>query len=354
MQRHDGWPRAADNTSVRGRKHKHMNAARVVSHVVMLAPLLWAATLLLVAASACAEEGGGGELVFQTGFEGTCQVVSSRGGSDKITGVDTTLAECSDWEKDIEQKACAGPVYINYTGGDPSKRFAKIIPEPGNPDNKVLWYWLDDTYLASENTVKGRVQVDLYRIRGGWREFYQSVRVFLHPDFNVLKDFPQRIRWLTISEFWNNEWWVKDEPYGFRITLGIGKSVAGPGELEFILDAQDAGMKQVWKADAPRVRVPVGQWFTMEYYVKEGDKGHGRFWMAITPESKPRQVVFDVTNYTHNTHDPAPNGFTGYNPMKLYTSKELVAFMRSQGKTLQIYWDDLKIWTGKTPTPDAQ
>lgn len=47
------------------------------------------------------------------------------------------------------------------------------------------------------------------------------------------------------------------------------------------------------------------------------------------------------------TKDPAPNGFTGYNPMKLYTSKELVSYVKSQGKTLQIYWDDFKLWTNK-------
>jgi len=56
-----------------------------------------------------------------------------------------------------------------------------------------------------------------------------------------------------------------------------------------------------------------------------------------------------VTNFTHMTKDPAPNGLTGYNPMKLYTSKELVSYVKSQGKTLQIYWDDFKLWTNKRP-----
>ena len=71
--------------------------------------------------------------------------------------------------------------------------------------------------------------------------------------------------------------------------------------------------------------------------------------MAITPEGEPKQVVFDVADFTHNTTDPVPNGFTGYNPMKLYTSKEVVAFMKSQGKTLQLYWDDFKLWKNKRP-----
>jgi len=60
-------------------------------------------------------------------------------------------------------------------------------------------------------------------------------------------------------------------------------------------------------------------------------------------------VVFDIHNFTHNTTDPSPNGVTGFNPMKLYTSKELVAHVKSKGKTLQVYWDDFKLWKNKRP-----
>ena len=71
--------------------------------------------------------------------------------------------------------------------------------------------------------------------------------------------------------------------------------------------------------------------------------------MTIQPDGEAEQTVFDVTNYTHNTTDPAPNGVTGYNPMKLYTSKEVVGFMKERGKMLQIYWDDFKLWRDGKP-----
>jgi len=87
----------------------------------------------------------------------------------------------------------------------------------------------------------------------------------------------------------------------------------------------------------------------MDYYFKEGSRDTGRFYLAITPEGEPRQTVFDITNFTHNTRDPSPNGMTGYSPLKLYTSKEIVAFMKSKGKALQIYWDDFKVWKNKKP-----
>ena len=266
---------------------------------------------------------------------------------DDIAGVDNTLSEKNDWQKDLDQNPAAGRFMIEYTGGDSSKRHATIIPEPANPKNKVLAFWLNDYWVASENQEKARVQASLYNIKNGLKEFHQSVRVFLREDFNTLKSYPGKIGWLTISEFWNNEWWVKTEKYGFRITLGIGKPTSGAGELYFILNAENAGQKEVWNANndqKQKVKVPVGKWFTMQYYYKEGDKQTGRFYMDIQPDGESKQVVFDVTNYTHNTSDPNPNGVTGYNPMKLYTSKQVVSFMKSKGKTLQIYWDDFKLW----------
>jgi hypothetical protein len=275
-------------------------------------------------------------------------VIPIENGNHKIVGKDSKL-KFSDWEADVENRAKAKKVTVNYTGGDSTKRYAKIVKDPTNPKNNVLLFWLNEPYLASENQEKARVQVDLYGIEGGYKEFYQSVRVFLHSDFNTLKNYPKKIGWLTISEFWNNEWWVAGEKFGFRITLGIGKPAGENNDLHFILNAENPGQKEVWNGDNPSVKVPIGKWFTMDYYVKEGNNETGRFYMAITPDGGKKQVVFDVKNYTHMTQDPAPNGFSGYNPMKLYTSKELVNFMKSQGKTLQVYWDDFKLWTNKQP-----
>jgi hypothetical protein len=296
-----------------------------------------------------------GKLVFQTGFEGTSALITDSKNIpsfitpgyviDDIVGVDSTLREKNNWEKDLDNNPDGGQFLIEYTGGDTTQRFVKIIPEPGNPKNHVLQFWLNDSWHASEGQQKARIQTDIYGIKKGFKEIYQTQRVFLTEDFNVLKTYPGKFGWLTISEFWNNEWWVKDEQYGFRTTLGIEKPKEGESDLYFKLDAENAGQKQVWNAgDQPKVKLPIGKWFTMEYYLKEGNKETGRFYMTITPDGERKQVVFDVTNFTHNTFDPAPNGFTGWSPQKLYTSKEVVGFVKSKGKTLQIYWDDFKLW----------
>ncbi|MDR6562310.1 MULTISPECIES: hypothetical protein [unclassified Arcicella] len=291
-----------------------------------------------------------GELVFQSGFEGSTKVVQDLNTNDygapyeHIEGRDNTLTSKNDWSNDWATILKGNSMQIQYTGGDATKRFAKVIPEPKNLANHVLQFWLDDAWLASENQEKARIQANLYGIKSGFKEYSQSVRVFLTDDFNVLKNYPQKISWLTISEFWNNEWWVKDEKYGFRISLGIGKPTAQSSDLNFILNAENNGQIEVWNANNTNVKVPIGKWFTMNYYIKEGNKENGRFVISITPDGEQTQTVADVTNFTHNTTDLNPNGITGYNPLKLYTSKDVVHFVKSKGKTLQIYWDDFKLW----------
>lgn len=294
------------------------------------------------------------QLLFQSGFEGTSTVVED-GGNDigvpyeRLTGIDNTLTTKNSWTTDWTGVTSNAKMQVQYTGGDAAKRFAKVVTDPTNANNKVLQFWLNDSWVADGGALKSRVQTNLYGIVGGFKEFYQSVRVFLPTDFNELRTYPSKITWCTLSEFWNNEWWVTNEPYGFRVSLGIGKPTAATSDLNFILNAENAGQIEVWNGDNTNIKVPIGKWFKMDYYYKEGNAQTGRFWMSITPDGEPTKVVFDIRNFTHNTYDPAPNGVTGYNPLKLYTAKEHVSYVKARGKTLQVYWDDYKLWKNKTP-----
>lgn len=42
-------------------------------------------------------------------------------------------------------------------------------------------------------------------------------------------------------------------------------------------------------------------------------------------------MIFDITNFTQNSTDTGPDGVTHFNPMKMYTSKELIAYLKQQG-----------------------
>jgi hypothetical protein len=297
------------------------------------------------------------ELIFQSGFEPGSKIKHGNNpftGDDDILGRDNSIPPPNDWVDDLDNSKKIGRFNLQYQGGDTTQRYARIIREPGNPDNHVLHFWLNEPNVGG---TKGRIQANVYGAEKGMKEFYQSVRMFLPEDFLTVRKFPEKITWMTIFEFWNNITWNQSVPYRFRITLGIGKPVDWESDLCFILDGQDCELFKdnsqkyttLWKEVNQNVKVPIGKWFTIDYYYKEGDAQTGRFWMAIQPEGGERQVVFDVKNYTHNSGDKNPDGVTDFNPLKLYTSKKLIDFMRSNGKTLQIYWDDFKLWEGKTP-----
>lgn len=293
-----------------------------------------------------------GVLIFQSGFEQDSKVIAKGSDSD-IIGIDKSFTSNNDWVNDLDNHPEIGDFNLQYQGGDSTMRFAKIIAEPNNPSNHVLHFWLDKPNVQGS---KGRIQANLYNSKG-LKEFYQSERIFLHDDLNTVRTFPDKISWLTIAEFWNNITWSQNTPYGFRITLGIGKPVATENDLYFILDGQDCELfadnsqkyTTLWKETNQNVKVPIGKWFTLEYYYKEGDSNNGRFYMTIQPDGGKKEVIYDLTRITHNSKDTNPDGVTDFNPMKMYTSKKLIDYMTSQNKTLQMYWDDFKLWKDRRP-----
>jgi hypothetical protein len=264
--------------------------------------------------TACAQEKkselANGTLIFQSGFEPESMVIAKGSDSD-IIGKDQSFADHNDWVNDFDNHPDIGNFNLQYQGGDSTMRFAKIIPEPGNPANHVLQFWLDKPNVGGS---KGRIQGNIYGNKG-MKEFYQSVRIFLPNDFNTVRTFPDKISWLTIAEFWNNVTWNQNVPYGFRITLGIGKPITTESDLFFILDGQDCELfaddsqkyTTLWSETNQKVKIPIGQWFTLEYYYKEGDASNGKFYMTIQPDGGKKEIIYDLTKITHNTKDPTLN-----------------------------------------------
>jgi len=285
-------------------------------------------------------------LVFQSGFEGNTKIVSYGTSTDKdIIGSDPDLPTSS-W--DNLQSNEIKSIYINYSGGDSTKRYARIVADPVNANNNVLNFCLKNYWLTTDAQEKGRIQLELYSIQPGYKEFYQSVRTYFSTDFNALKIYQDSIGWLTLGEFWNNEWWG-NKPNGFRISVNIHKDSGYGKNLYFAITAEDSGFIDIWNVVNKNIAISIGNWSTIEYYFREGNKDTGRFYMAITPDGGTKQIICDVTGFTHGTKDTAPDGLTGYNPMKLYTSKQILSYLNSLGRPLNIYWDDLKLWKNKRP-----
>jgi hypothetical protein len=280
------------------------------------------------------------ELIFHSGFE-PLSTETFFGGD--IIGRDNSISPPNDWVNDLETHPNIGDLGIYFEGGNSSMRFARIVEDPTNSNNQILHYWLNQPNVGG---TKGRIQVEIYG-NNDLVELSQKVRLYLPNDWNIIKNAEgRRFNWLTIMEFWNNAGWT-DEDYPFRLTLQIHKNEADSTQLTFYL-AADTRPESTWETlydeRNTSFSIPVEQWMTLEFYYKEGNASNGRFTFAVTPDGGVKQTIFDITDFTHHPSDPSPDGLTDYNPMKLYTSKTLIDYVRDNGGVLQMYWDDFEIW----------
>jgi hypothetical protein len=290
------------------------------------------------------------ELIFQSGFEP--ETVGAPADAVEIfAGNDGSKPTLSNWDE-FNNHENIGSFNIQYEGGNPNQRFAKIVKDPSDAANNVLQFWLDSANVQNDlnEYYKGRIQANVYK-NTGLTEIYIKVRMYFHPDFNKLKVADPTNDWLTLFEFWNNGPWL-DPDNPFRITINLQKTETGTVEdLYFGVHGQvritDKKWENVWDNVNKSFGVPIGSWLTAEIYFKEGDQSNGLFKFVITPESGTPVTIFDVVNYTHHPNGPDADGLTEFNPMKLYTSKGVIDFMRSQNGTLQIYWDDFELWKNK-------
>jgi hypothetical protein len=246
-----------------------------------------------------------------------------------------------------------GILRLQFQGGTRDQRSAMVIPDPtiSTGTNQVLRFWLREANVASGSNAaptKGRIQMNMYDMPPS-REVYMRTRLYISDGFRALNKFPRSFDFLTLSEWWNNASWT-GQAYPFRISVNITKPTAAVGSglyFKVRADAMPAAGgawgDALWEQVNRTINVPVGHWVTLEYHFREGDARTGRFFMAITPEGGARQVIFDIQGVTHHPNDPAPDGITHINPLKLYTAKVLIDQVHVAADAMRLYWDDLTL-----------
>jgi hypothetical protein len=290
------------------------------------------------------------QLIFQTGFEGT-QILERSSNTDKFSGSDSILY--SDWES-FENNEIIGDIWINYEDGDYSQRIANIEPDSEDTTNNVLRFTIVEPHIKEGDHMKGRVNT----IMSGnkcFKEIFQTISLKLHDDLACLETWDETFDWLTLFEFWNNSA-LHNESKRFRVSVGLVKSEAvSGGKLYFHVSATEwktTHWNCVWKETNENIPVVFGEWQQIELYLKEGNADEGRFYMALISETNERQIVFDITGFTHHPKEKYPDGFTDFNPQKLYTGEDLINYMNENGKTLSVFWDNWALYINKRPIQD--
>ena len=316
-----------------------------------MAPIPKFLTLALILAGLCPEPGFSAppEILFQSGFEPDSRIVPLSAQFDDIIGIDHAFKYRNDWQKDLEQNPKVGAFRIQYESGTVSDRFARIIPDPDNNANHVLHFWLKHAAIPQKYFDKGRIQAQIYGLNPPqpFKELFYKVRLKLHEDMQTLESYPNKIPWLTLMEFWNDP---VGSPFPFRISLGLIKAANQDSKqpLHFQASAQnyvDGKFADIWQYNAPQYSLTYGTWISLELYYKQGNQDNGQMRFILTTEDGRRQTLFDINNWTHNTHNSKPRGLTNFHPMKLYTSDALIDHVRWNGGVMQIFWDDFELWS---------
>lgn len=312
-----------------------------------------------------------GDLLFHTGFEKDTEIAMDDKGRFRFTGADQTLAAHSRWNamaQDTDGKLRGGG--LAYSVGDKTHREASIVADPADPANRVVRFW----GVAAPEAKKFRIQTDFSSPGdNALKEFSCSVRLYVPEGMAALRDYPDAIDWLTVAEFWNDPAWTSHEEteHAFRVTVGIAKKAGEDQDLFFRISTDDfsftgSGKGRKYKqihlevVEATQFSIPFDKWMTIEYYFRDGGypeingQPGGLFAMAVAPQGERRQVVCSLESTMHSPKNPAPKGVTFWAPIKLYTSRGVAEWMQSKGRGLELFYDDLEIWSAAAPPAARQ
>ena len=323
----------------------------------------------------CDEE----HLLFRSGFESGTHGLPDDA-HEVITGQDHSVALPNDWNilrarlRPPHPWALPGPPAaqrthspqlgyfdIQYMGGTVEDRFARVIADPTEPGNSVLHFSIARANEPiSDGRSKARIQSCIYENQN-LTAMRSRVRMYLHPDLAVLREWEQGFDWLTLQEYWFEPGWT-NAGHPFRISVGLCRDPgAGEKPFHFSVHGQpgwEAGLDvcpgapgwalPTWDKVQREFSVPTGTWLELETCYRQGGEKSGRFRYRLRAGNGPWVELFNVTDWTYNPRSESPAPLWGWSPMKLYTSMELIDYVRSRGGTTQAYWDDLAIhsdWT---------
>ena len=299
-------------------------------------------------------------LYFHSGFEADT-VQNQWGVSAPLRGIDKSVSAPNDWFNDLDGRSDVVGFFPTYVCDDTGNREASIINDPTgriNPKtgqiNKVWYWWLKDTvYCGAESRVS---TLTYFEPALKHTEGFQRVRMYFHPDFQILKQYPTDVAgWAQFEEFWIRQLGTGYvDPFRITFHLGVDK---GTNQFYWNVESNQCcnGYPSIefWNYKNKTVPVPFGEWFTAETYYKAGNNNTGRLVFSIQREGQAKQTVFDITNWTYHPNHPL-EGLYSWASMKLYYAPSFVDFVTNNGGLLQMYWDDWEWWSSNpntTPTP---
>ncbi len=261
-----------------------------------------------------------GELYFADDFEGS------------TTG--NLLGGWTDWKTKLP---FVEGIYFNNSGSAPY-----VIQEIRKDEaNRNVMYAkiVDDS--PSGGTTRAQMTVDL---KQELPIVHTSHRIKLHPDIAHLTNYSGSIRWFTLFEMWN----LRDNTQGgdpagsSRISLSLFKD-SGAGQPLFwhvAYEEMQPGESVKWQQKG-MAKIPFNKWFTLDVLVKRGSGTNGKVKVVIQEDGGQPVTVFDINNNT--IYRDKPNLYINqWQIFKLYSSDQIMDWMRNAGKEISVQLNDVK------------
>jgi len=245
------------------------------------------------------------------------------------------------------QAGLPATVGIGYEAGVPTDREAVIVTDPADGSNKILKYWLKNATITNGAGFKGRIQTEFPVDRS---ILYWTYQMRLHADIEHYRDYSPENLWFTVSEMFIGDPLGGGGTYPFRIGLHIAKPVGTASPLIFLLVGENGdgtgNWSTVWAESNTDFLISTDVTMHMAIGYKRGDGVSGRFRISVTLPGMAgvATTLFDITNWTYNSNSPVPVNLSNWQPLKLYTSDDVIDHIRDAGGVTQMYYDDLQAY----------
>jgi hypothetical protein len=284
------------------------------------------------------------ELLFKSGFSSSSSIYSQHSPFHYWTLQNTDAQSGYDWTDGIDaipetRSTILGGLYGNFDNTLSTNCVAEITTDPDDAGNQVLHY---EHYTAPVGSARLSAAL-MYNLSGDnmFQQGYIKYRMRLSEGIGEIENISNTVDWLMLTELWEYDQSRNQHArWNFHIykDWGVGEKLY----WAILMQEYQPTRRLIWTEENRAVSVPVDEWFTFEMFFKRGDADNGSIWIAITPDGQPRQVLFDITNYTQHTTDPQI--LADWAVFKLYTIQWLVEMMNKKGTPLGIHYDDFEYW----------
>lgn len=231
---------------------------------------------------------------------------------------------------------------LNKNGGTNEERWAAITNDTTGTGNVL------EMGIAATNVSEGKGRVQFGANINSFRTVKWRYKALLNADHNLLKTYPSTFTWFTLSSAYSDNTW--NSAYPFVMSSDIEKQASGTVANLYLrargrpYDATTyTPLSATWTQTQNTVPVPIGQWFTLEHEIYDGDAGSGDYKIYITPNGGSRTLVLDVNNTTRHPSKTATNGVTAITPLKYYMGSDVINHVVAGGGKLVMQVDDLQM-----------